>query len=86
MGPPKFFEYITAMVAAPQIKPDVVETEAQGPSPPRREVKLGISESLVRIIGKLSDILQKDLTSSCLWGGPGALNYTSYRGFCQNFL
>ena len=33
MGPQKFFEYITAMVAAPQIKPDAVETEAQGPGP-----------------------------------------------------
>ena len=50
----------------PQVKPDVVETEAPGPSSPRRRVKLEISELLVRIIGKLSDILEKDLTSSCL--------------------
>jgi hypothetical protein len=41
---------------------------------------------LVGIIGKLSDILQKDLTSSCLWRGPGALKFTSYRGFCKNFF
>jgi hypothetical protein len=64
------------MVDAPQVKPDVVETEAPGPPSPRRRTKLEISESLVRIIGKLSDILEKDLTSSCRWRCPGAPNIT----------
>jgi hypothetical protein len=48
-GLPKFFP---AIVDVPQVKADVVETEARGLPPPRRRVKLEISESLVRIIGK----------------------------------
>jgi hypothetical protein len=82
-GPPKFF---TAIVDAPQVRPDAVETEARGPPPLRRRVKLEISESLVRIIGKLSDILQKDLTSSCRWRCPGPQNFTPYAVSAKNFL